>query len=509
MTSSRWALVALTSVALGCGNEARGARYPGYDLQYTPDTAKHAPPDPSRGERLRQALSDVDAQYTTGEVQRLGYPGVAIGLVTLEGGLIWFKAYGVADLQTKAPITPDTGFRLASISKTIAGVAILQLRDEGKLQLDDLLTKYVPEAEGLIYPTRDSGPIRLRNLITHTGGFPHDGPLGDASDENALAAAMRGLKLDYSPGASGAYSNLGAALLGIVVSRVSGIAFPDYVQQRIFAPLGMTSSGYEPGPLGARLARGYFRKDPKSAWETRPLVHMPQAFPGGGAFSTMSDMARYAQFQLSAWPPRDDADNGPLKRASLRESHRSEGYQIAGPEQAGVFWFTYNDCKLGHLVFHNGALTDGYKSTIYLRPMEGVAMVLLANGLDGSDMNAFDRVLQSTFARVAAYEKGPPPPGAEQAVAAFLQTMANPDPLHLSTTFSANFLANVNAPTFLAGLARDGGVCTDVHYLGMKDNKARFEIDCSRKAFEADLVLDNDRRINGLWVNGTRRCEGQ
>jgi CubicO group peptidase (beta-lactamase class C family) len=202
---------------------------------------------------------------------------------------------------------------------------VLILRDEGKLSLDDPATGTLPELAALRYPTRDSRPITIRDLLTHSSGLPQFGRFshsrpGHEVTESELFSDLAHLEMPYAPGTRYFYSNFGAALLGPLVARVSGMPYRDFVTQRILAPLGMRSSVWADTdvPKG-RLATGYV---PGTAGLSRQAPWRLGAMEAaGGLFMSLRDLARWAAFQLAAYPPRNDPDPGPLRRSSVREGH--------------------------------------------------------------------------------------------------------------------------------------------------------------------------------------------
>lgn len=347
--------------------------------------------DPGRGAKLAQAFPEVDALMAAaardGEV-----PCLAWGVV-VDGALVHSGAAGVRDVATKAPCEPDTVFRIASMTKSFTAAAVLKLRDEGKLRLDDPVARFVPELRGS-GPTRDSPELTIRDLLTHAEGFPEDNPWGDrqlAASQDALTGWLRaGIPRSNAPGIAFEYSNLGYALLGRVVTRASGMRYRDYVDTRLLAPLGMRSTRWEAGAVpAARLTKGY--RPEGGGWaEERPLGD--GAFsPMGGLYSSVPDLARWIAFQLEAWPPRDDPDGGPLRRASVREMQQLQRFggldvdreSPAAPTEATTFGYGYglgvlHRCDLGEVVGHAGGF-PGWGSRMRWLPDRGVGIVALAN----------------------------------------------------------------------------------------------------------------------------------
>src|ERR1700733_14777770 len=176
-------MLQLVSACLGLGaSEASAA-----DL-YPP--ARFVSPD--RIERLQKAFPMVDEIFRRYAADKQ-IPGMVWGIV-IDGQLAHLGTFGGQDLTTKAPVTETTAFRIASMTKSFTVLAILQLRDQGKLSLDDLVSKWLPELKSLKLPTADSAPVRVRQLLSHSAGFPEDNPWGDqqlAASEDDLTKWLR------------------------------------------------------------------------------------------------------------------------------------------------------------------------------------------------------------------------------------------------------------------------------------------------------------------------------
>jgi CubicO group peptidase (beta-lactamase class C family) len=352
-------------------------------------------------------LPAVD-HYLTQEMQKRRIPNMAFGVVA-GGRLIWTRNFGVRDAGVGDPITADTVFRIGSITKLFTGAAVLACRDAGLLSLDVPVSTYLPEFDGIVYPTSDSPRITVRHLITHSAGFPHDGPSVNAGDHPPTASeilkGLKGQKLDYAPGSKESYSNLGVGLAGLVVEKVSGERYRDFVAHHIFEPLGMTSTTFEHDAVPRqRIAVGLTKKG--DWWVVSPGVWNIGAVEGfGGIYSTVSDMARFMAFELAAWPPRDGPDVGPIRRSTLREA-QSMLASFTGSTAGG--WganFSVNwDPKIGRFVTHNGAI-DGYGSAVYLAPERGIGIVGL---LASRDAPNFDEMLKSALVLAATPPPAPP-----------------------------------------------------------------------------------------------------
>jgi serine-type D-Ala-D-Ala carboxypeptidase/endopeptidase len=320
-------------------------------------------------------------------------PGLVYGIVA-EGRLLYVRGLGVQDLDSKRPVTAETLFRIASMTKAFTALTVLKLRDERKLQLDALAETYVPELRGWKYPTQDSPRIRVRDLLNHTAGFVTDDPWGDRQTplpEAEFSRLLRaGVPFAHPPGTGMEYSNLGFALLGRIVTNVSGQPFADTITKSLLQPLGMQSSGFivDAAPR-ERRALGYRWED--HAWRLEPTMGHGAFGAMGGIQTSANDYAKWVTYLLSAWPPRDDADTGPVKRATTRELVQGSNfprlrqrYGHTGADACrqaatyGMGMWIAADCDLGLTLSHGGGY-PGYGSHVLLMPDYGVGVFALAN----------------------------------------------------------------------------------------------------------------------------------
>ncbi|HET8540522.1 MAG TPA: serine hydrolase domain-containing protein [Anaeromyxobacter sp.] len=347
--------------------------------------------DPQRREKLARAFPEIDALLAA-VVRDGGVPGLAWGVV-VDGELVHRGAAGVRDVATGAPVEPDTVFRIASMTKSFTAAAVLRLRDDGKLRLDDPVSRFVPELRGT-GPTRDSRELTVRDLLTHAQGFPEDNAWGDRQmdvpDERLTAWLRAGIPRSNAPGIAWEYSNYGYALLGRIVARASGTRYRDYVDARLLAPLGMRSTRWEASAVApAKLAKGYRRDGER--WVEEPPLGDGAFGPMGGLFSSVPDLARWIAFHLEAWPPRDDLEGGPLRRSSAREMQQAallHGIDVdrdapGAPLVGSAVGYGYGlgvlrRCDLGHVVGHSGGF-PGWGSRMRWLPDRGVGIVVLAN----------------------------------------------------------------------------------------------------------------------------------
>jgi len=348
--------------------------------------------DPQRKQKLGAAFPEIEKLFNA-FVQRANMPGAVMGII-IDGELVWVKATGVRETTDKAPVTPDTVFRIASMTKSFTAMSILKLRDEGKLSLDDPVSRYIPALADLPYPTKDSPAITIRHLLTHSEGFPEDNPWGDRqlaqTDETVREWIRAGIPFSTPPGTAFEYSNYGFGLLGQVVTRAAGKPYADYVRDNILRPLGMNSSTFDMSAVPKdRIALGYRFED--DGWKPEPILEHGAFGAMGGLWTTANDLARYVAFLMSAYPPRDDADNGPIKRSSAREMQQVGRFQpgsafrgaVDGPLQFNAGGYGYGlgvsqDCRFAHVVGHGGGL-PGYGSLMRWLPEYGVGMIAMSN----------------------------------------------------------------------------------------------------------------------------------
>jgi D-alanyl-D-alanine-carboxypeptidase/D-alanyl-D-alanine-endopeptidase len=338
------------------------------------------------------AFADVDRAM---ENYRLDahIPGMVWGIV--QGGrLVHVKGAGVQDVDTKRPVDADTLFRIASMTKAFTALSILQLRDAGKLSLDAPAETYVPELRGWKYPTEDSPKIRVRELLTHTAGFVTDDPWGDRQtplpEEDFTRLLRDGVPFTRAPATAMEYSNLGYALLGRIITNVSGQPYKDFVRGLLLAPLSMTATGYDVAAAPQqRRALGYRWED--NAWKLEPTMAHGAFGAMGGIQTSATDYAKWVSYLLSAWPPRDGTDTGPVRRSSVRELAQGANFPSlrmrpgsGGAEacrEAATYamgFYAASDCELGLTLSHGGGY-PGYGSHVVLLPDYGVGIFALAN----------------------------------------------------------------------------------------------------------------------------------
>jgi CubicO group peptidase (beta-lactamase class C family) len=403
MPSKKISLIVL-HLALACcaaaGNAPAAERYP---------PARFTSPD--RLEKLRQAFPAIDDIFSRYAADK-HIPGMVWGIV-IDGQLAHVGTFGVQDLSSKTPVSETTAFRIASMTKSFTVLAILRLRDQGKLSLEDPVSKWIPEFANIELPTRDSAPLTIRQLMSHSAGLPEDNPWADqqlaASEADLTQWLRRGLPFSTPPGSKYEYSNYAFGLLGRIVGKAAGIPYDQYVQREILAKLHMDSSTFEFSQVPKeRRAVGY-RLQPDGTYREEPPLPQGAFGAAGGLLTTADDLGKYVAFHLSAWPPRDDPDTGPVRRSSVREmSHlwtpsNLTARRLDGKLQVTSTGYGYglrisSDCRFEHIVAHGGGL-PGFGSTMAWLPDYGVGIFAMAtltySGPAEATNSAWDALLRT------------------------------------------------------------------------------------------------------------------
>jgi CubicO group peptidase (beta-lactamase class C family) len=346
--------------------------------------------DPDRVSKLESAIPAIDRIFRA-YARDEHIPGMIWGVV-IDGRLAHLESFGVRDRSSQERITPGTAFRIASMTKSFTALAILKLRDEGKLSLEDPVSKWIPEFATMELPTRDTPPIVVRQLLSHSAGLPEDNPWGDqqlsATDAMLDEWLRKGIPFSTPPGTRYEYSNYAFALLGRIVTKASGVPYEQYVHDEILSKLSMDGSTFEFSEIPeASRAVGYRRK-PDGTYSVEPPLPHGVFGAMGGLLTTATDLGKYVAFHLSAWPPRDDAEAGPVRRASVREmAHMWTPWRLVARRDEGAFQLSQtgygfglrvtSDCRFEHIVGHGGGL-PGFGSYMAWLPDYGVGMFAMA-----------------------------------------------------------------------------------------------------------------------------------
>ena len=313
-------------------------------------------------------------------------PGATV-IVVKNGKTVFRKAYGAADVAAKTPLTPGTVLRLGSITKQFTAVAILMLAEEGKLALNDPITRFFPD-----YPTQGK-VITIEHLLTHTSGIVSytgkSGYVAAMAKDLTVAQMIDGFKndpLEFEPGTQFRYNNSGYFLLGAIVERVSGTSYASFLEQRIFTPLGMKDTAYEGVERSnAPRATGYSAQD-KGFAPAQPLS-MSQPYAAGALVSTVDDLAK--------WDAAIAAGKL-LKPASWKQAFTP--YKLS-PEKSTGYGYGWGVGTLqGTPVVDHGGGINGFRTHALRLPQQKVFVAVLSNADSG---NANPEVLAKKAAALA------------------------------------------------------------------------------------------------------------
>jgi CubicO group peptidase (beta-lactamase class C family) len=324
---------------------------------------------PRPGQTIRQRVDELFAGF------ELDTPGAAVGVVR-KGQVVFQKGYGAADLRKKTPVDADTAFHLASCGKEMTAVAVLLLVQDGRLRLDDRAVRYLPELRGW------GGKIRIRNLLQNASGLPDPySALEQWPGRPTVADSLRLLatwhRLDFPPGTEYAYSDSGFDLLGLIVERVAKEPFPQFMEERIFGPAGMTNTFiFDDARLSqAKRALGYDHQF--GDWVLNDSNSLNFLYGSGEVYSTVADLARYDRALFGGALLRPD-----LLREMVTPSETSS-YAFG--------WFVDTAADTGDLYYGHSGLWMGY-TAYYLRyPRESLSVMVLSNSSDTkTESLAFD-----------------------------------------------------------------------------------------------------------------------
>jgi D-alanyl-D-alanine carboxypeptidase len=334
--------------------------------------------------------------WMEGQIAYRGLPGIAVGVVS-DQELVWSKGFGFADIKAKLPMTATTKFRMASNSKLFTAIAIMQLREEGKISLDDPVVKYLPWFKAK--PAGDDdGPITIEQLLSHSSGLQREAGDHWSSYKFPTADELQRLYADrqaaFAPSVRWKYSNLAYAIAGLVVENVSGEKWADYVEHNIFKPLEMNASSVDKNLSG--LAVPYGRRMPDGTREVLPFVDARGMAAATGVTSDVEDMAKFisAQFRRG---PRGGAQI--VSSGSWREMLRVRSVEENWSAGTGL-GFDVKRVKDRTYIGHGGGYPGNTTQTL-IQLDDKVGVIVLTNTND-SNPGDIAQLLMGTVGQSAA-----------------------------------------------------------------------------------------------------------
>jgi CubicO group peptidase (beta-lactamase class C family) len=353
-------------------------------------------PDVLGAERLFSA-------WLEGQIAYKGLPGVAVGVVS-DQQLVWSKGFGFADVQAKRAMTPATLFRMASHSKLFTATAIMQLREQGKVRLDDPVSKHLPWFR-LKPAGDDDGEVTIEQLLTHASGLPREAGDHWSTNQFPTGEEVRRLMADrpaaFPPATRWKYSNLAFTIAGMAVEAISGEPWADYVQRHIFTPLAMTASSVDKNDPG--LTVPYGRRMPDGSRAVFPFIDARGMASATGISSNVEDMAKFvaAQFRRGTMGGAQI-----LSTSSLREMHRVRSVEETWTSGTAI-GFAVSRIKDRTYVGHGGGYLGNTTNTL-IQLDDKVGVIVLTN-TNASDPSGLARQLMATVGAAVAKAAAPKP----------------------------------------------------------------------------------------------------
>lgn len=361
---------------------------------------------------LARAFERID-RLLAGRVREQSIPGVAAGVVCGRD-LAWAQGYGVMALDDPRPVTPQTRFRIASLTKLFTATAVMLLRDQGVFALNDPAASYVPWIETVGRPESGGTPITIEHLLTHTSGLPRDSRLTDfprlfQPDREAAVAALASQQLQARPGEANAYSNLGYAGLGEIIAETARTSYAQFLEQEVFAPLGMAKSLVHPTP-DDDTAWGHGPRRPDGPRTKAGFWQLRFATPAGGMASSVEELSAFVILHLA---PYTGEQPRLLSSSTLREMH--DVHYMVDPERGGVgLSWAVEISKGQHVVYHGGELPE-QTSFMLLDLQAGIGVIVLTNAQDADANGMAQEILRvvrgAVFDSATSFPAQAIPPG--------------------------------------------------------------------------------------------------
>jgi len=315
------------------------------------------------------AATSAVTEYVKGEMQRQHIPGLSL-LVVKAGKIVRAEGFGLANVELQVPVKPETVFQSGSVGKQFTATAVMMLVEEGKVSLDDPLTKYFADA-----PTTWKDAT-VRELLSHTAGFgdyPKDFNFRKDWTEDEELKLIEGIPLAYPPGTKWEYSNLGYVTLGILIHRVTGEFYGDFLQQRIFQPLGMTSTRIiSEADIVPHRASGYrlVKGELKNQEWVSPIVNTTA---DGSLYFSILDLAKWDAALYT---------EKLLKRSSLDLMWTPAKLKNGKPNKGnyGFGWFI--EQRSGHRCIHHDGAWQGFETAVDRYVDDQLTVVVLTNLAD-------------------------------------------------------------------------------------------------------------------------------
>jgi CubicO group peptidase (beta-lactamase class C family) len=346
-------------------------------------------------------------------------PGTALAIVK-DGEVLYAQGYGLRDTQTQAPVTPDSLFALASVTKSFTALGVMQLVQAGKLDLDVPIITYLPDFK--LSDANATQTLTLRHILSHTSGLPRadNWVFDNPASREEIIKEMADIDLTTTPGTLWQYNNQNYVLAGYLIEKVTGMSWENYTRQHIFAPLGMSSANFDAQLRGAKDFAEPHSLDILKGQVPIPLMSsLGPMGPAGSINASVADMARYVIFQLG-----DGRIGGKpfVSTPLLREMHAAhvtmpDSSELIANPHYGYGWYSFQ-YRGADVIEHDGGL-HGFISKVTLFPSANAGVVLLSNTSNAALLQEAARI------QLGDLLLGLEP---ERDIVAYLNKLANYDP---------------------------------------------------------------------------------
>jgi CubicO group peptidase (beta-lactamase class C family) len=331
----------------------------------------------------------VFESWTTSQMAYFGQPGISVAVVK-DQEVVWSRGFCYADMEKEVEASPETIYRIASITKLFTSTAVMQLRDRGKLSIHDPIMDYLP---WFSINKKKGRPITIENLITHTSGLPREamGPSWTTVQFPEKEEVIKNLPMQEHPLApwrKWKYSNLALSLAGYIVEEASGVPYEEYVKENILKPLDMGSTYVESIPEDhTMLAKGYGRRMPDGTRETSPYTDSKGITPAANMATTALDLAKFAMLQF-----REDENDPVLTGETLREMHRVHWLD---PNWELGWGLGFNILRIGGKTYmgHGGSV-PGFRTNLRISLEDKLAVIVFTNADDGEPVKYTEKAYQ-------------------------------------------------------------------------------------------------------------------
>ncbi|MCH8290852.1 beta-lactamase family protein [Candidatus Poribacteria bacterium] len=361
---------------------------------------------------LETLIPDIERLAET-RIAKYRIPGLAMGIIR-DQELAWFGGFGFANLDSDRKPNPNTIARVASVTKTFTTTAIMQLRDEGVLWLEDPLVRHIPEFSKVRANYDTVEGVTIRRLLTHRSGLVTESPTHGWAQLNfptreEILDSLPDTEIVIPQDAAFKYSNLAFALLGEVVYRVTGTPYTEYVHANIIAPLGLQSTVFDlTDELRPHFFVGYNPTPYQDRPERAPYAHLKGLSSAGQLHSTIEDLAKWVSFQFRV-DGGDRCDAQVLSGRTLAEIQRP---QYVEPDWSGGQCLGWRVTRIGNHVYHNhGGGIHGFGTQVWFNaPTKTGAVVLINMWPPHGGLELVQEVLEMVLAADEAVAPVPSPP---------------------------------------------------------------------------------------------------